>query len=240
MTQHIIDFNDVTEGINIIAYTNQCMDIRAKDMTYEQALKNYRKNEINCPDLEAAKKMEERVLEIKKEGDTAGGILELVVHNLPGGLGEPVFDKISATISHAIMSIGAIKGIEFGAGFKCGNMKGSEFNDQPYLTKEGKVRFKTNNSGGTLGGLTIGEDIVLRIAVKPTPTVSVKQTTVNMKTMEEEELDPVTRRDPTLLARIYVVAEAMTACAVLDSIYLAKAYDGVARLDNKWMELKQN
>ena len=228
------------EGINIIAYTKQCMDIVARDMTYEQALENYRKNEINCPDLEAAEKMEERVLEIKKEGDTAGGILELVVHNLPGALGEPVFDKISATISHAIMSIGAIKGIEFGAGFKCGNMKGSEFNDQPYLTEEGKVRFKTNNSGGTLGGLTIGEDIVLRIAVKPTPTVSVKQTTVNMKTMKEEELDPVTRRDPTLLARIYVVAEAMTACAVLDSIYLAKAYDGMARLDNKWMELKQN
>ena len=228
------------EGINIIAYTKQCMNIVAKDMTYEQALENYRKNEINCPDLEAAKKMEERVLEIKKEGDTAGGILELVVHNLPGALGEPVFDKISATISHAIMSIGAIKGIEFGAGFKCGNMKGSEFNDQPYLTEEGKVRFSTNNGGGTLGGLTIGEDIVLRIAVKPTPTVSVKQTTVNMKTMKEEELDPVTRRDPTLLARIYVVAEAMTACAVLDSIYLAKAYDGMARLDNKWMELKQN
>ena len=228
------------EGINIIAYTKQCMDIRARDMTYEQALKNYRKNEINCPDLEAAKKMEERVLEIKKEGDTAGGILELVVHNLPGGLGEPVFDKISATISHAIMSIGAIKGIEFGAGFKCGNMKGSEFNDQPHLTEEGKVGFRTNNSGGTLGGLTIGEDIVLRIAVKPTPTVSVKQTTVNMKTMKEEELDPVTRRDPTLLARIYVVAEAMTACAVLDSLYLARAYDGMAKLDNKWMELKQN
>ncbi len=228
------------EGINIIAYTKQCMDIIARDMTYEQALKNYRKNEINCPDLEAAEKMEERVLEIKEEGDTAGGILELVVHNLPGGLGEPVFDKISATISHAIMSIGAIKGIEFGAGFKCGNMKGSEFNDQPYRTEEGKVRFKTNSGGGTLGGLTIGEDIVIRIAVKPTPTVSVKQTTVNMKTMEEEELDPVTRRDPTLLARIYVVAEAMVACAVLDSLYLAKAYDGLARLDDKWMKLKQN
>lgn len=228
------------EGINILAYTKQCMDIIAKDMTYEEILKNYRKNEINCPDLEAADKMEERVLQIKEEGDTAGGILELIVHNLPGGLGEPVFDKISATISHAIMSIGAIKGIEFGAGFKCGNMKGSEFNDQPYLTEEGKVRFSTNSGGGTLGGLSIGEDIVFRLAVKPTPTVSVKQTTVNMKTMEEEELDPVTRRDPTLLARIYVVAEAMTACAVLDSLYLANAYDSMAKLDKKWMELKKN
>lgn len=228
------------EGIEIIAYSKQCMEIIAKDLTFEEAKKNYRKNEINCPDLEAAKKMEERVLEIKKEGDTAGGIIELIIHNLPGGLGEPVFDKITATLSSAIMGIGAVKGIEFGVGFKCGNMKGSEFNDQPYLTKEGKIRFSTNNSGGTLGGMTIGEDIIMRIAVKPTPTVSFKQTTVNMKTMKEEELDPVTRRDPTLLARIYVVAEAMAACAVLDSLYMARAYDGIVKLDKKWMDLKKN
>jgi chorismate synthase len=228
------------EGIDIIAYTVQCMDIKSKDMTYEEAKENYRKNEINCPDLNAAEKMEERVLEIKKEGDTAGGIIELVVHNLPGGLGEPVFDKISATLSHAIMSIGAVKGIEFGAGFRCGNMKGSEFNDQPYLTKDKKVKFSTNNSGGTLGGITYGDDIRIRIAIKPTPTVSIKQESVNMGEMKEEELDPVTRRDPTLLARIYVVAEAMAACAVLDSLYMAKAYDGLARLDKKWMDLKKN
>ena len=88
--------------------------------------------------------------------------------------------------------------------------------------------------------MTIGEDIVMRIAVKPTHTVSVKQTTVNMKTMKEEELDPVTRRDPTLLARIYVVAEAMAACAVLDSLYMARAYDGMAKLDKKWLKLKEN
>jgi chorismate synthase len=229
------------EGIDVLAYTVQCMDIKAKEnITYEEAKNNYRKTEINCPDLEAAEKMEERVLEIKKEGDTAGGIIELRIHNLPGGLGEPVFDKISATLSSAIMGIGAVKGVEFGVGFKCGNMKGSEFNDQPYLTENGKVKFKTNNCGGTLGGMTFGEDIVMRIAVKPTPTVSVKQTTVNMKTMKEEELDPVTRRDPTLLARIYVVAEAMAACAVLDSLYMARAYDGITKLDDKWLKLKEN
>ncbi|MBU1704939.1 MAG: chorismate synthase, partial [Nanoarchaeota archaeon] len=228
------------EGIDVIAYTVQCMDIKAKEVSYDEAKRNYRKNEINCPDLEAAQKMEERVMEIKKEGDTAGGIIELRIHNIPGGLGEPVFDKLSATLSHAIMGIGAVKGVEFGVGFKCGNMKGSEFNDQPYLTDKGKIRFKTNNCGGTLGGLSIGEDIVMRIAVKPTPTVSVKQKTVNMKTMKEEKLDPVTRRDPTLLARIYVVAEAMAACAVLDALYLAKAYDGLAKLDEKWMKLKEN
>ena len=228
------------EGIEVMAYTKQCMEIKSKDMTFEEAKKNYRKNEINCPDLEAAKKMEERVLEIKKEGDTAGGIIELVIHNVPGALGEPVFDKINATLAHALMSIGAIKGVEFGAGFKCGNMKGSEFNDQPYLGKKGKVRFKTNNAGGTLGGMTYGGDIIVRLAVKPTPTVSVEQSSVNMKTMKEEKLEPVTRRDPTLLARIYIVAEAMAACAVLDALYLAKAYDALAKLDKKWLEFKAN
>jgi chorismate synthase len=227
------------EGIEIISYTKECMGIKAKDMPFEEAKKNYRKNEINCPDLEAAKKMEGKVLEIKEQGDTAGGILELVIHNLPGALGEPVFDKINALLAHGLMSIAAIKGIEFGAGFKCGNMKGSEFNDQPEL-KNGKVKFRTNNSGGTLGGLSIGEDIVIRLAVKPTPTVSVKQSSINMKTMKEEPLSPITRRDPTLLARIYVVAEAMAACAVLDALYLARAYDSLAHLNQKWIKLKEN
>ena len=227
------------EGIDIIAYTKECMGIKARDVSFKEAKKNYRKNEINCPDLEAAKKMEEKVLEIKDEGDTAGGVIEVVAHNMPPGLGEPVFDKLNATIAHALCSIGAIKGVEFGAGFNVGNMKGSENNDQPYLTKDGKVRFKTNNAGGFLGGITNGEDIVVRLAVKPTPTISVKQTSINMKKMKEETLIPITRRDPTLVGRIYVVAEAMMAMAILDALYLAKAYDGMARLDKKWMKLKE-
>ncbi len=228
------------EGIEVLGYTKECVGIKAKEMSYDEIKKNYRKNEINCPDLAAAKKMEEKVLEIKKEGDTAGGIIELIIHNVPGGLGEPVFDKLSASLSHALMSIGAIKGIEFGVGFKCGNMKGSEFNDQPYLTKEGKVRFKTNNSGGLLGGISIGEDIVLRLAVKPTPTISVQQTSINMKNQTEEKLSPITRRDPTLVARIYAVAESMAAIAVLDALYMDKSLESMERLDKKWIDLKKN
>ena len=228
------------EGIEILAYTKECMGIRARDMDWEEIKKNYRKNEINCPDLKAAEKMEKRVLEIKEEGDTAGGIIELIIHNVPAGLGEPVFDKMSALLAHAICSIGAVKGIEFGAGFKVGNMKGSENNDQPYITKDGKIRFRTNNAGGMLGGITNGEDIVARVAVKPTPTISIEQTSINMKTLKEEKLSPITRRDPTLVGRIYAVVEAMAAIAVLDALYLARAYDALARLDEKWMRLKEN
>jgi chorismate synthase len=226
------------EGIEILAYTKECMGIRARDMSWAEIKKNYRKNEINCPDLKTAERMEERVSEIKDEGDTAGGIIEAIVHNVPPGLGEPVFDKLNATIAHAVCSIGAVKGIEFGAGFRVANMKGSEDNDQPYMTKDGKVRFRTNNAGGVLGGISNGEDIVVRIAIKPTPTISIEQTSINMKKMKEEKLKPITRRDPTLVGRIYAVAEAMISIAVLDSLYMARAYDSLANLDKKWLRLK--
>ena len=226
------------EGIEVVAYTKECMGIKAKEMSFNEIKKNYRKNEINCPDFEAAKKMEKKVLEIKEEGDTAGGVVEIIAHNLPPGIGEPVFDKLNATIAHALGSIGAIKGIELGAGFKVGNMKGSENNDQPYLVG-GKVRFKTNNAGGFLGGMSSGEDIIARLAVKPTPTISLEQISINMKTMKEEKLKPITRRDPTLVARIYAVAEAMMAIALLDGLYMARAYDAMAKLDKKWMDLKK-
>ncbi len=226
------------EGIEIIAYTKSCMDIQARAMTFAEIKKNYRKNEINCPDLAAAGKMEKRVLQIKKDGDTAGGVIELIVHNVPPGLGEPVFDKLGATLAHALCSIGAVKGIEFGAGFGVGNMKGSENNDQPFLDRNGRVRFKTNHAGGLLGGMSNGEDIVIRLAVKPTPTISLPQTSINMRTMKEEKLSPITRRDPTLLARIYAVAEAMAAAALLDSLYCAKAHESMARLDKKWLKLR--
>jgi chorismate synthase len=184
--------------------------------------------------------MRAEVLKIKNEGDTAAGMLELVIHNLPGGLGEPVFDKFSAVLSHAIMSIGAVKGIQFGAGGRCGNIKGSEFNDHPYLDKKGKVKFKTNNAGGVLGGMTTGQDIVCRIAVKPTPTVSVTQPSVDMLKMKEKPLSPITRRDPTLVGRIYAVVEAMAALATVDMLYLNHAWQGMAQLDKKWTDLAKN
>ena len=226
------------EGIEIVSYTKECMGIKTKEMAFEEIKKNRRKNEINCPDLEAAKEIEKKVLEIKNKGDTAGGIIEIIARGVPPALGEPVFDKLNATIAHALASIGAVKGVEFGAGFKVGNMMGSENNDQPYLTNDGKVRFKTNNAGGLLGGFSNGEDIVVRIAVKPTPTVSVKQTSINMAKMKEEPLSPITRRDPSLVGRLWAVAEAMMAIAILDALYMAKAYDGIAKLDKKWMKLK--
>ncbi|OIO28865.1 MAG: chorismate synthase [Candidatus Hydrogenedentes bacterium CG07_land_8_20_14_0_80_42_17] len=227
------------EKIELIAYTKECMGIRAREMSWAELKRNYRKNEINCPDLKAAKAMIEKVIQIKNEGDTAGGIIELRIHNVPGGLGEPVFDKLNATLSHAICSIGAVKGIEFGDGFACARAKGSDWNDHPYLDAKGKVRFKTNHAGGVLGGISNGEDIVIRVAVKPTPTVSVPQPSINMKKMKEEILSPITRRDPTLLGRHYAVIEAMSAIALTDALFLDRGWEGMARLKQKWINLKR-
>ena len=225
------------ENIEVIGYIKECHGIKAREMSFEEIKANYRKNEINCPDLETAEKMIKEVLEIKNQGDTCGGVVEIIVRGVPAGLGEPVFDKLSACIAHGLMSIGAVKGVEFGAGFQAARMKGSENNDLPYLDEKGRVRFRTNNSGGFLGGITNGEDIVVRIAVKPTATLSIDQPTINMATMKEETLAAITRRDATICPRIYPVAEAMVAITILDQLMMVKGMDGVANIKNKWKDL---
>ncbi len=222
-------------GIDVIAYTIESHGIKAKPLTYEEAKANYRKNELNCPDLEAAPKMIEDILRVKEIGETCGGVVELIATGVPAGLGEPVFDKLEATLSHALMSIGAIKGIEFGAGFEATRMLGSQSNDESYVDpKTGRVAFYTNHAGGFLGGISNGDEIRIKLAVKPTPTVSVKQRAVNVGTMNDDVLEPITRRDASLLPRIYPVCEAMARIAILDSLMMAKAYRAVTNLDEKW------
>lgn len=222
-------------GIDVIGFITASHGIKAKHITYEMAKENYRKNELNCPDLETAPKMIEDILKVKARGETCGGIVEIIARGVPAGLGEPVFDKLEATIAHGLISIGAIKGIEFGAGFEHADMLGSKSNDLSYVDeKSGRVRFSTNNAGGFLGGITNGEEIRIRLAVKPTPTVSVEQKSVNVEKMEAETLLPITRRDATLLPRIYPVCEAMVRIAILDAIIMAKGYRAVTDIDEKW------
>lgn len=222
-------------GIDVIGFISASHGINARHITYEMAKENYRKNELNCPDLETAPKMIEDILKVKAEGETCGGIVEIIAKGVPAGLGEPVFDKLEATIAHALMSIGAIKGVEFGAGFDFANMVGSESNDESYVDKNtGRVRFSTNNAGGFLGGISNGEEIRIRLAVKPTPTVSVAQKAVNVERMEAETLSPITRRDASLLPRIYPVCEAMVRIAILDALIMAKGYRAVTDIDEKW------
>lgn len=221
------------EGIEVLGYVKECAGIAMRDMTFEEIKAHYRKNIINCPDLEAAEAMIQKVLEIKAAGDTAGGIVEVIARGVPPGLGEPVFDKLDAWLAFGLMGIGAVKGVEIGRGFAAAKMRGSEHNDIPYLEGE-KVRFKTNNAGGLLGGISNGDDIVVRVAVKPTSTISIDQATVNMATMQEETLAAITRRDPTICPRLVSVAEAMVAITLVDHLMMWRGYQTVMGIENRW------
>ncbi len=229
------------EGIEVLAQVVESRGIvgrsvSAGTMNFEEMKANYGKNPLKCGDLEAAERMLADLRAVREAGDTAGGAVEIVARGVPAGLGEPVFDKLRATIAHGLFSIGAITALEFGGGLAAARAMGSEWNDQPFV-ENGKVRFRTNRSGGFLGGMSNGEDLLMRAAVKPTPTISKEQDTVDMRTVEPKRLSAITRRDVTLLGRWCPVAEAMVACAILDALYMAAAWQGLAHLDEKWRQL---
>jgi chorismate synthase len=219
------------ESIEILGYVRECAGIRMREMSFEEKKANAGKNMINCPDLEAGQQMIDRVLQIKEEGDTAGGIVEVIIRGLPCGLGEPVFDKFDADLAKAMLSIPSIKGFEIGSGFGCVTMRGSQHNDIPYLDEGKRLHFRTNHAGGVLGGITNGDDVVFRIAVKPTSTISIPQQTVNMIRLENTTLGAITRRDPTITGRVVAVAEAMAAIVTVDHLMLSRGLDAVAKIE---------
>ncbi|MFQ5717784.1 MAG: chorismate synthase, partial [Nitrospinales bacterium] len=160
-------------GVKIIAYTKQIGPIVAKKIDFKEIENNI----VRCPDKKSAELMIDHIMKMRKEGDSAGGIVEVVVQGTPAGLGEPVFDRLDADLAKAAMSLPAVKGVEFGAGFAAASMRGSECND-PFVVRRGKIVTKTNNAGGILGGISNGADIVFRLAVKPTSSILLDQETV--------------------------------------------------------------
>lgn len=195
-------------GVSVTAYTKEAAGIRCEKIEFDQIEKNI----MRACDSEAAAKMVPIVEKLAAEGDSTGGIVECRITGVAPGLGEPVFDKIEADLAKAMMSLGAVKGFEIGSGFACASMKGSEHNDP--MDRKG---FVSNNAGGTLGGITTGEEIVFRIAVKPTSSISKAQRTVNLEG-EEVEIRTEGRHDPCICPRIVPVVEAM-ACIVLEDHY---------------------
>ena len=171
---------------------------------------------VNCPDIDAAQAMTDACNKISATGDSAGGTVEVVVTGAPAGLGEPVFDKLDAELGR-MLGIGAVKGVEVGTGFAVKDMTGYESNDQMHAEK-GEVIFDSNNAGGITGGLATGQPIVVRLAVKPTPTIDKPQHTIDKYTLLNKEMAAITRRDPTIVARIWPVAENYTAMVVLDHL----------------------
>jgi chorismate synthase len=171
---------------------------------------------VNCPDIEAAEDMVKACNKISTTGDSAGGLVEVVVTGAPAGLGEPIFNKLDAELGR-MLGIGAVKGVEIGAGFGVKNMTGYQNNDQMH-SENGKVVFDSNNAGGITGGLATGQPIIVRLAVKPTPTIDKAQHTIDKYTLENKQLAAITRRDPTIVARIWPVAENYTAIVILDNL----------------------
>jgi len=220
------------DGIEVVGYVKELHGITSRPLSFEEIRDNREKTEIRCPDLEAAERMIQRALEVKTEGDTVGGILEIIARNVPPGLGEPVFDKLEASIGKGLLSIPAVKGVEFGTGFGLAAMKGSEANDIPYLDGD-VIRFRTNHGGGIDGGISNGEEIVVRIVVKPTSTISIDQDSVNMATLEPAQFAATTRRDAQICGRAVPVAEAMIAVTLLDHLMLWQGYDAVSQVEHK-------
>jgi chorismate synthase len=186
---------------------------------------------VNCPDADAAQAMTEAVNRISATGDSAGGLVEIVALGVPAGLGEPVFDKLDAELGR-MLGIGAVKSVEVGAGKKVKDMTGYQSNDRMHNEK-GAVAFDSNNAGGITGGLATGQPIVARIAVKPTPTIDKKQNTIDKYTRENKELAAITRRDPTIVARIWPVAENFTAMILLDNLIAHVGYQEMRRVVEK-------
>ena len=177
---------------------------------------------VNCPDIEAAEEMVQACNKISATGDSAGGVVEVIVTGVPAGLGEPVFYKLDAELGR-MLGIGAVKGVEVGAGFGVKDMTGYENNDQMH-SEDGKVVFDSNNAGGITGGVSTGQTIVARLAVKPTPTIDKPQHTIDKYTLENKDLAAITRRDPTIVARIWSVAENYTAMVILDNLMAHYGY----------------
>ncbi|MCR5746706.1 MAG: chorismate synthase [Lachnospiraceae bacterium] len=185
------------------------------------------KNELYMPDHKAYEKASEYLKGLMAANDSAGGIIKCVISGMPSGIGDPVFDKLSARLAHAVMSIGAVKGFEIGDGFSSAKSTGLNNNDA-FRAEEGKIKKVTNHSGGILGGISDGSDIVFRCAVKPTPSVAATQQTVN-KNGDNIDINIKGRHDPVIVPRAVVVVEAMAALAAADAL-LTDTADTIDRL----------
>ncbi|HEU5088518.1 MAG TPA: chorismate synthase, partial [Roseiflexaceae bacterium] len=201
------------EGISIVAWTQRLGDLEAKVID-ENEIEN---NIMRCPDPEVAAQMIARVDEARRSLDSLGGVVEVRARGVPAGLGEPVFDKLQADIGKALFSIPAIKGVEFGEGFGVSHMRGSEHNDPFVRRADGTIGTTSNHHGGILGGISTGEEIVVRLAAKPPASIARAQQTVDQQG-ESSSIEIHGRHDPTVLPRLVPIAEAMLALVLADHL----------------------
>ena len=204
--------------IKVVSHVTQIGNIKAGKVDINHIESIIKSNPVKCGDPEAARKMEELILKVKSKGDSIGGVVETLVFNPPVGLGEPVFDKLDADLAKSMMAIGSIKGVEIGAGFEVAHLTGFQANDEYFVTKNGEIKTITNQSGGILGGISNGMPIVVRIAVKPTPSISKAQKTVDLNSFEDVEIRINGRHDPCICPRVTAVAKASVAMVLADHL----------------------
>eukprot|EP00898_Chlorokybus_atmophyticus_P009119 jgi/Chlat1/9208/Chrsp97S08473 len=208
----------IMAGTEVLAYVSSVRDVHATNVddgafTLEQVESNI----VRCPDQEVAERMIAAIDEVRTRGDSCGGVVTCVARNVPKGLGAPVFDKLEAELAKAVMSLPASKAFEIGSGFEGTRMTGSEHNDEFYIDENGDVRTRTNRSGGVQGGISNGENIVIRVAFKPTSTITTKQKTVT-RDRQEVELRARGRHDPCVVPRAVPMVEAMVALVLADHL----------------------
>lgn len=207
-------------GIQISAFTSQVGPIRLEHDYKAYDLSLTEENMVRCPDPETAERMIKLIQEVRYQGDTIGGVITCVASGVPAGLGEPVFGKLHASLGSAMLSINAVKGFEYGTGFKV-EQRGSEVNDH-FFNDEGKINTRTNHSGGIQAGISNGQDIYFRVAFKPVATILQEQETVDILG-NDTTIKARGRHDPCVLPRAVPIVEAMTAITLLDHYLLARS-----------------
>ena len=215
------------KGIRIATHISRCAGVQDRgfeDLSEDVAF--LEKAQFPVLDEDSAEKMKAAILSAKESGDSVGGVLETIVTGVGAGFGEPWFDTVEGMLAHALFSVPAVKGVEFGAGFALADMLGSQAND-PFASNGGEIVTQTNNSGGVNGGITNGMPLVFRCAVRPTPTLSKEQKSVDMMSGENVVLSVTGRHDPCILHRARIVVDSVTAITLADVI--------CGRLGTDWM-----
>lgn len=217
-------------GITCAAYTKSIGPVKIRSFDADAIFQN----PLYMPDLSAADEARDYLDSCMKQQDSSGGIIECRIDGVPAGLGDPVFEKLDANLAKAILSIGAVKGFEIGSGFEAASAKGSENNDSFFMSEQNEIKKMTNHSGGTLGGISDGSPIVFRAAIKPTPSISSVQKTVNASG-DEIELSIHGRHDPVIVPRAVVVVETMAMLVIADAMLLnmTAKMESVARFYGK-------
>jgi chorismate synthase len=204
-----------TIGVAVLAHTVEIGGISARAVPYGQIKQKSLKDPLFCADAAASKKMTAAIDAVKKAGDSLGGIIEGIALNVPVGLGEPLFDTLEGDLAKALFAIPAVKGVAFGSGFAAARKKGSENND-PFKIEKGKIITATNHAGGILGGISSGMPVVVRVVLKPTSSIALEQTTVNIEKMQQTTLKVGGRHDACIVPRAVPVVSAMMAVVLCD------------------------